>query len=86
MILANQPGANSWPITAATWVLVPAHPKDVAATREALKFFAWAYGQGGRIALDLDYVPIPASVVGDIEKSWLDIKDTNGRPILVPNP
>jgi phosphate transport system substrate-binding protein len=73
-------------MTAATWILVPAHPKDVPATREALNFFAWAYGSGGRIALDLDYVPIPAGVVADIEKSWSDIKDTNGRPILVPKP
>ncbi len=86
VILANQPGAESWPMTAATWILVPAHPKDPAATREALKFFAWAYQSGGSIALSLDYVPMPEKVVADIEKSWAAIKDPAGKPIFLHKP
>ena len=70
VILANQPGDKSWPMTAATWILVYKQPTDTAATGEALKFFAWAYKNGGKMAEELDYVPMPAKVVSDIEKSW----------------
>src|SRR5437879_2249245 len=76
VILANQPGAESWPMTAATWTLMYKKPQDQAATTEALKFFAWAYAKGGKMAEELDYVPMPANVVKDIEASWAaDIKD-----------
>jgi phosphate transport system substrate-binding protein len=75
VILANQPGNESWPMTAATWILVYRQPSDPAATGEALKFFAWAYKNGGKMAESLDYVPMPANVVKDIEASWKhDIK------------
>ena len=47
VILANQPGATSWPMTAATFILIPKQPQDPAAAAEALKFFAWAYAKGG---------------------------------------
>ena len=82
VILANQPGAESWPMTAATWILVYKKPQDATATGEALKFFAWSYAKGGKMAEDLDYVPMPANVVKDIEGSWAtDIKDTSGKPL-----
>src|SRR5499427_4255172 len=48
VILANQPGAESWPMTAATWILVYKKPQDPAATGEALKFFAWSYDKGDK--------------------------------------
>src|SRR6202158_1980974 len=81
VILANQPGEKSWPMTAATWILVYKQPVDVAATGEALKFFAWAYKNGSKMAEELDYVPMPAKVGGDVQKSWAsDIKDANGQP------
>src|SRR5205807_1266357 len=54
VILANQPGAESWPMTAATWILMHAKPQDPAAATEALKFFAWAYDKGGKMAEQLD--------------------------------
>ena len=63
MILANQPGDKSWPMTAATWILIYKKPQDVQAAGEALKFFAWAYAKGGKMAEDLDYVPMPDKVV-----------------------
>ena len=75
VILANQPGDDSWPMTAATWILVYKQPKDPVATAEALKFFAWAYKNGGKMAEELDYVPMPEKVVTDVEKMWsADIK------------
>ena len=84
VILANQPGANSWPMTAATWILVYKKPTDAAATAEALKFFAWSYKNGGKMAEALDYVPMPANVVKDIEKTWAsEIMDAGGKPIFV---
>jgi phosphate transport system substrate-binding protein len=82
VILANQPGATSWPMTAATWILVYKQPQDPAATAEALKFFAWSYKNGGKMAEELDYVPMPGNVVADIEKMWAsDIKDASGKPL-----
>ena len=84
VILANQPGAESWPMTAATWILIYKKPQDQAATTEALKFFAWAYAKGGKMAEELDYVPMPANVVKDIEASWAaDIKDASGKPLYM---
>ena len=82
MILANQPGDQSWPMTAATWILVYKQPVDPAATGEALKFFAWAYKNGGKMAESLDYVPMPPSVVeGRREVLEGEVKDFSGKPV-----
>jgi phosphate transport system substrate-binding protein len=82
VILANQAGDKSWPMTAATWILIYKQPQDAATTAEALKFFAWAYKNGGKMAEALDYVPMPANVVKDIEATWAaEIKDTSGKPL-----
>ena len=70
VILANQPGAELWPMTAATWILIPKEPKDAEAATAALKFFSWAYANGDKMAAELDYVPMPKKVVADIEKAW----------------
>src|SRR5580692_1933592 len=84
VILANQPGATSWPMTAATFILIPKQPHDTAATTEALKFFAWAYAKGDKMAEELDYVPMPKKVVTDIEAMWSkEITDTSGKPLHV---
>ena len=80
-ILTNQPGAASWPISGATFILIPKAPQDTAAAAEALKFFAWAYKNGGQAASDLDYVPMPAPVVTAIEKAWDNVKDAAGKPV-----
>ncbi len=83
VILANQPGDASWPMTAATWILIYKKPADPAATGEALKFFSWSYSKGQDMAKDLDYVPMPGNVVGDIQKMWsTDIKDAGGKPLF----
>jgi phosphate transport system substrate-binding protein len=84
VILANQPGATSWPMTAATFILVPKQPQDSAAAAEALKFFAWAYAKGGKMAEELDYIPMPSKVVSDIQAMWSkEIKDGSGKPLHV---
>jgi len=82
LILSDQPGAQSWPMTAATFILIHKEPKDPVAAGEALKFFAWAYAKGGKMAEDLDFVPMPAAVVTTIEGVWAkDIKDATGKPL-----
>ena len=84
VILANQPGAGSWPMTAATFILIPREPADPAATAEALKFFAWAYAKGDKMADELDYVPMPKKVIEQVEKAWAsEIKDSSGKPLYI---
>jgi phosphate transport system substrate-binding protein len=69
-ILTNEPGDQSWPITAATFILMYKKPVDVAASNDALKFFTYAFDKGGSMAQDLDYIPMPAPVVDLIKKAW----------------
>ena len=82
MIITNSPGAKSWPIAGATFILVPKEPKDAAAAKEALKFFAWAYDKGAEMAQSLDYVPMPEAVVKQIHAHWNDVKSPDGKPIF----
>jgi phosphate transport system substrate-binding protein len=85
VILANQPGDQSWPMTAATWILMYKKPVDAAISAEALKFFAWSFAKGAKMAEDLDYVPMPNNVVNDIQKMWSsEIKDAGGKPLFSP--
>ncbi len=81
-ILTNQPGAQSWPLTGATFILMHKAQDKPAEAATALKFFAWAYKNGDKTADDLDYVPMPASVKQQVEKLWsAEIKDGSGKPI-----
>ncbi|MBV1700660.1 MAG: phosphate ABC transporter substrate-binding protein PstS [Hyphomicrobiales bacterium] len=70
VILTNQAGAATWPISGATFILMHGKPKDKAASAEALKFFDWSYHNGGQIAKDLFYVMLPSSTVKQIEATW----------------
>ncbi|MTV17161.1 MULTISPECIES: phosphate ABC transporter substrate-binding protein PstS [Bradyrhizobium] len=75
VILTDQPGEASWPITAATFILMHKDSTDKAASQEALKFFKYAFEKGDKAAEELDYIPMPDSVVKLIEKTWSsDIK------------
>jgi phosphate transport system substrate-binding protein len=80
-ILTNQPGKESWPISGATFILMHAKQDKPANATEVLKFFNWAYANGGKAAADLDYVPMPPAVVTAIQKSWGDIKDNAGKAV-----
>ena len=83
MILTDSAGAASWPIAGATFILVPKQPQDTAAAGEALKFFAWAYKNGAKMAETLDYIPMPDSVVKLIQAKWAsEIKDASGKSIF----
>ncbi|MCW5702306.1 MAG: phosphate ABC transporter substrate-binding protein PstS [Bradyrhizobium sp.] len=70
VILTDQPGEASWPITAATFILMYKEPVDKEAAKEALKFFKWSFEKGDKMAEELDYIPMPDSVVKQIEKTW----------------
>jgi len=70
LILTDQPGAGSWPITGASFILVYGTPPDPAATGAALKFFDWAYKNGGKMAAELDYVPLPDKLIAQVRETW----------------
>jgi phosphate transport system substrate-binding protein len=78
LILTDQAGSASWPITGASFILMHADSKD-ANTLAALKFFDWAFKSGTKMAEDLDYVPIPDSVSKLVEKTWTDSLKVNGK-------
>ena len=81
VILTDEPGAESWPITGASFILMYKNPQDVAVSAEALKFFDWAYKNGAKMATDLDYVPMPESVVTMVQKTWSQSIQADGKPI-----
>ncbi len=75
LILTDQPGDKSWPIVASTFILMHKEPVDKANSAEAIKFFKFSFDKGGKMAEDLDYIPMPDTVVKQIEKTWAsDIK------------
>ena len=80
-VLTNQAGKDAWPITGATFILMHLKQDKPANAAETLKFFSWAYKNGAKVAADLDYVPMPAAVVTNIEKKWAEIQDASGKTI-----
>jgi phosphate transport system substrate-binding protein len=85
VILTDQPGAASWPITAASFILMHTVPQDAAISSEALKFFDWAYKNGAKMAEELDYIPMPDNVIALSRAEWAKIKDPAGKPIFAMN-
>ena len=81
LILTDQAGAKSWPITGASFILVYKQPGDAASVGEALKFFAWAYKDGANMAAELDYVPLPASLISQVKKTWTSEITSGGHPV-----
>ena len=81
--LNNQPGAGSWPITSASFILMYKKAEKPEQSAEVLKFFNWALTKGQKMATDLDYVPLPDNAVKAIVKSWADIKSPDGKPVFV---
>lgn len=80
--LNNQKGADAWPITSATFILVYAKPEKPEETQAALKFFDWAYKSGDKLASDLDYVALPAKVKDQVRNAWKGVTDNAGKPIF----
>ena len=81
LILTNQPGAASWPITGASFIIMYRQPKDPATTELALNFFAWAYKSGSEMAEQLDYVPLPEKLVKLVQKTWSSSIQVGGKPV-----
>ncbi len=81
LMLTDQPGKESWPLTGATFILMHKKQDKPENGAIALKFFNWAYESGDKLALDLDYVPMPDTVVKQVQAEWKKIQDGSGKPI-----
>jgi len=82
LVLTNQPGKITWPITGASFILMHKTQADAAKGKEVLKFFDWAFKNGGAMAAELEYVSLPAPVVKLIEDSWkAKIKDASAKAV-----
>jgi phosphate transport system substrate-binding protein len=81
LLLTDQAGKESWPITGATFILMHKKQDKPETALIALKFFDWAYEGGDKLAIDLDYVPMPDSVVKLVKAEWKKIQDGAGKPV-----
>lgn len=82
MVLTDQPGADSWPITGASFILMYKSQDNAAQAREVLKFFDYSFRHGADAAMALDYVPMPEAVAKMAEATWSkEIKDKDGKAI-----
>jgi len=81
LLLLDQPGAASWPITGATFILMHSKQTNAQTGRDVLGFFDWAYKNGNPQAAALDYVPLPEPVKALVRKSWLKIVGPDGKPV-----
>jgi phosphate transport system substrate-binding protein len=82
LVLTNQPGKESWPITGASFILIHKTATDPAKMDEVLKFFAWSFANGAKLALELDYVPMPDAVAKLVMENWAtQIKTAEGKPV-----
>lgn len=81
VVLTDQPGDGSWPVTGASFILIHKAQEKPEAGKEVLKFFDWAFANGEKMADELDYVPMPAPVVKVIQAEWKTIKDTSGKAV-----
>jgi phosphate transport system substrate-binding protein len=81
LILTDQPGKESWPITGATFILMHKKQDHPETAREVLNFFDWAYKNGGQLAESLDYIPMPPNAVAIFEDSWKQIVGPDGKPV-----
>jgi len=81
-VLTDQPGKDAWPISGATFIMMYKTQDKPTNAANSLKFFDWAYGNGDKMADDLEYVPLPAPVKEMVRKSWAaNIKDASGKPV-----
>ncbi|WP_394781839.1 phosphate ABC transporter substrate-binding protein PstS [Undibacterium sp.] len=82
VILTNQPGKATWPISSASFILMHKSQADAAKGKEVLKFFDWSFKNGGAMAAELDYVALPPAVTKMIEDGWkAQIKDSSAKAI-----
>lgn len=79
--LINQPGATSWPIVSATFLLLPKDPKDPARSANVMKFMDWAYNNGSAVASQLEYIPLPKAVQDNVRAAWRTSIMANGAAV-----
>ena len=82
VVLTDQPGAKSWPITGASFILMHAKADKPAQSKEAIKFFDWALKNGQKSATELEYVPLPPATVSLIQAEWKKIMDGSGKAVF----
>jgi phosphate transport system substrate-binding protein len=82
LLLTDQPGKDSWPITGASFILMYKKQDKPDIAKAVLSFFDWSYQNGQKMADELDYVPMPANVVGLVEDTWKsNITGSDGKPV-----
>ncbi|WP_260921479.1 phosphate ABC transporter substrate-binding protein PstS [Novosphingobium sp. 9] len=86
IMLIDQPGQDTWPISGATFILMHKQPKDAARAKAVLAFFDWAYTSGDDTAKKLDYVPLPDSVKAMVRQQWQTSIVANGKPVYTRRP
>jgi len=80
--LTDQPGADTWPLTGASYIVMPKQVVNDRNTLEILKFFDWSFKNGGQAARARDYVPLPDAVVRKVHESWMEnLRDADGMPV-----
>ncbi|UHM93189.1 phosphate ABC transporter substrate-binding protein PstS [Rahnella victoriana] len=83
--LTNQKGDNAWPVTSATFILIPKKQRNIAKGKEILRFFDWAFKNGDNLATELDFAALPDPLVEKIRTAWqTNIKDSSGIHPLYP--
>ena len=80
--LNNQAAKDAWPVVSATFILMYAKPENTVQSKAALAFFDWAFKNGDKLALDLEYVPMPDAVKAKVRASWAGITDNSGKPVF----
>jgi phosphate transport system substrate-binding protein len=81
LLLTDQLGKMSWPITGATFILMYAKQEKPDVAKQVLDFFDWGYRSGGKLAEELDYVPMPSGVVRLVEETWTKMTGPSGQPV-----
>ncbi len=83
LVLTDQPGKESWPITGASFILMHTEQSKPEQAKEVLEFFSWCYASGAKMAEELVYVPMPKAVVDVVKETWSkEIKSSDGKPIF----
>lgn len=82
VILTNEEGDKSWPVTAASFILLHKHAEKPEITKAVFDFFDWAFKQGKVAATELDYVPLPEEVIQKIQAQWkTEVKSSDGKTL-----
>jgi phosphate transport system substrate-binding protein len=82
LVLTDQPGKDSWPISGASFILMQKSQENADKAAAVLKFFDYSFKNGGKAATEMDYVPMPANVVKLVQDMWkTEIKTAGGQAV-----